>query len=817
MPGRTLHASLERLLVASQRHATKVFVAAAALAIVGGLLITRLSFDPNVLRLLPRDAPTVQAFERFLTDFGSLDHLYVMFESSDPIGQHGDLVDAFVEALRKAPEIESVDAALFEPGKDWSYLYDRELYLLGPADAAEALSRLRPPALDREIAHARDLLQTPSSEIKTMVQQDPLGLLTMLGNRFARQKGFVAFDPTQNGYVSPDGLARLVIVKPRGAPFDTEFCKALFRRLEEVERTARAAIEDGAGTPAVAIQAAGAYRVSLEAEALIRRESIVSAVGSLVLLLLIVIPLFRTPWMLVYGTVPLALAAVLALGLAGLVRGSLSPATSGSAAMLFGLGIDGIVVLFMRYLEEREAGAAPDAACRRMTGTAFSVMLAQVTTAATFFALLFIDFPTLNDLGGLVGTGVLLSCLFTLVLLPALLARGSRTRGRALTAHWLGDFVVRRSRTIVTVGVIATIGLGIAAARLRVNMGLERLQARTSGSDLEREAARRFSLPTDVLLALNEDTSVDRLADVDARVTDAFASRMPTVAVSGVSLVLPPAERQRLVAGQIRGGPSVDQAAAAVRAAAIRAGFRPDAFDPFIERLPRLLDAEARITYDGLLEHGLASIVSRFIARSGGRATAVTYLYPQQPADLDALDATIRSEDPRLQLSGLPAIDRELGRRFPREFAKGILIGTAAVTLLIFGVFRTVRHTVLALVPTATGFAWSAGLLALGHVQLDLFSMFAAVTCIGIAVDYGIYVLYRYAHEGAGDVREVLNRTGAPIMIACATAVVGFGTLINSSYAPLRQFGIVSVVTLVCCLVASLVLLPAVLIEAEQS
>ena len=513
-----MHAFLERLLVASQRHATTVFVGAAALALVGGLLVTRVSFDPNVLRLLPRDAPTVQAFERFLTDFGSLDHLYVMFESSDPIGQHGDLVDAFVEALRKAPEIESVDAALFEPGKDWSYLYDRELYLLGPAGAAEALSRLMPPALDREIAHARDLLQTPSTEIKTMVQQDPLGLLTMLANRFARQKGFVAFDPTQEGYVSPDGLARLVIVKPRGAPFDTEFCKVLFRRLAEVERTARAAVDDGAGTPAVTVQAAGAYRVSLEAEALIRRESIVSAVGSLVLLLLIVIPLFRTPWMLVYGTVPLGLAAILALGLAGIVRGRLSPATSGSAAMLFGLGIDGIVVLFMRYLEEREAGAAPEAACRRMTGTAFSVVLAQVTTAATFFALLLIDFPTLNDLGGLVGIGVLLSCVFTLVLLPALLARGSGTHGRALTANWLGDFVAGRSRTIVTAGVIATIGLGIAAAGLRVNMGLERLQARTSGSDLERQVAGRFSLPSDVVLALNEDTSVDRLADVDARV-----------------------------------------------------------------------------------------------------------------------------------------------------------------------------------------------------------------------------------------------------------------------------------------------------------
>src|SRR5262249_13871704 len=146
----------------------------------------------------------------------------------------------------------------------------------------------------------------------------------------------------------------------------------------------------------------GAYRVSLEAEQLIRREGIVNSVGSMVFLLLFVFALFRTPWMILYGSVPLALAAVLTLGIAGLVQGSLSPATSGSAGMLFGLGIDGVVMLYLRYLENRNQGQSPEDATRRMSGTAVSVVLAQVTTAATFGALLLIDFPTLQDLGVLV-------------------------------------------------------------------------------------------------------------------------------------------------------------------------------------------------------------------------------------------------------------------------------------------------------------------------------------------------------------------------------------------------------------------------------
>jgi len=817
MPIKTGRIVLERLLAAAQRRRGPVFAAAAAAAVVGAVLVSRLSFDPNVLRLLPRQAPAVRAFEKFLINFGSLDHLYILFESPDAIADHADLIDAYVEGLRRAPEIASVDAALFEADKDWSYLYDRELFLLGPAGASEALARLQPPALDRELAHARDRLQTPGTAVKTLVQQDPLGLLGLLRDRFAGQKAFARFDPTQPGYVSPDGRSRLLIVKPRGEPFDTDFCRALLRRLDQIERDVRGSADDGASA-AVTIQAAGAYRVSAESEAVIRRETIVNSIGSLVLLLAIVIGVFRTPWMLVFGTVPLALAAVLALGLAGLARhGRLSPATSGSAAMLFGLGIDGIVLLCMRYLEARDQGASPADACRRMAGTASEVVLAQTTTAATFLALLLIDFPSLNDLGWLVGGGILLTCLFTLLLLPPMLGRGSRRRGRTVTAAWLARLVAAHPTGIIAAGIAATVGLGAAAPRLRLDMSLEQLQARTAGSDLEREVARRFSLPTDVLLVLNEGPRIEPLLETDARLAEAFRARMPEVAVSGVSALIPTSESQRAVAAEIqRSGATAETAARALAAGAARAGFRPGAFQPFLDRLPRLLDPSARITYAGLVEHGLESIVSRFLVERAGRYAAVTYLYPDGAADLAAIEATVRSVDSRLELSGLPAINRELASRFPREFAKGLIIGTIAVGLLIYGAFRSLRSTLLALLPTAAGFVWSAGILALLHVRLDLFSVFAAVVCVGMAVDYGIYVLGRYAGESAGDVGEVLTRTGAAIIVACATALVGFGTLVDSSYAPLRAFGLVCVVTLACCLAASLLFLPAILARGSR-
>lgn len=807
------------VLTFARRHAGLVIGIAIAAGFSGAILISRLSFDANILRLLPQRSPSVRDFQLFLESFGSLDHLYVVFESAGAIGEHSELVDRYVDALRRAPEIESVDAQLFEPGKDWSYLSDRELYLLGAVGASAALARFRPPRLDAEIAHARDLLSMPSPQIKALVQQDPLGLLTLLRDRIGREKGFLSFDPTQDGYVSRDGRSRLVMVKPKGPPFDTDFCKALFRRLTAVEAAARAQVEsDDPDAGSVSIQAAGSYRVSLEAEELIRHEGVTNSIGSLILLLLVVFAVFRTPWVILYGCAPLALAAVLTLGVNGLMLGSLTPSTSGSAGMLFGLGIDGVVLLYLRYLEERRAGASADEAVRRMGGTASSVVLAQMTTAATFFALLFIDFPPLQELGSLVGLGILLCCGLTVLLLPALLPRRTDARpGRGLTAVWLGRFVTTAAAPIVWISAIATLVLGAASTRLHLDTSIDKLQAQTRGTRLEQEIADRFSLPRDVLLVLNEHEDIEPLLDTDARLEQALATRVPSVVASGIGFMLPSAREQARVAQVIRAsGTSSSDAQRDIEAGAARTGFRPDTFVPFIERLPRLLDPDERISYEGLMAHGLGSIASRFVVRQDGRYRAVTYLYPQQAIGIDVLRGIVADVDPRLRLTGLPVINYDLRRQFLPQFLKGIAIGTAAVALLIYAVFRTVRHTLLALLPTAVGFVWSAGALALLRVELDLFSLFAAVTFIGIAVDYGIYVLYRYVFEPSSGMDEIMTKTGAAIIIACATALVGFGTLVNSSYGPLHAFGLVSIVTLTCCLTASIVSLPALVLEMER-
>ncbi|MDE3129611.1 MAG: MMPL family transporter, partial [Acidobacteriota bacterium] len=360
----------------------------------------------------------------------------------------------------------------------------------------------------------------------------------------------------------------------------------------------------------------------------------------------------------------LALAAVLALGTGGLLRGSLSPATSGSAGMLFGLGIDGIVLLYLRYLEEMRAGWTSAEATRRMSGTAASVILAQVTTATTFFALMVSDLPSLQDLGVLIGLGILFTCAFTMLLLPALLARFPAARGgRVPSSPWLGRFVISHSRAILWGSAVVTLALGAAAANLRVDTRLERLQARTPGTEFAAKIAARYSLPQDVLLVLNDGDQLEPLIDADARLEATLATRDPAIHVSGPSVLLPPSRAQDAVARDLRtSGLTASDVARQLATSAQKAGFRAGTFAPFLERLPRLLDPTERVTYAGLVDHGLDSLIARFVTRRDGRYVVVTYLYPPPGVNLNALAETLRGVDSRMRLTGLPVIDRDLSR-----------------------------------------------------------------------------------------------------------------------------------------------------------
>ena len=307
--------------------AVLVGVMCAVLVSVEG--IRRLSFDADILALLPQNGRVTPAFREFLSRFGTLDQLYILFTSPDgyAIADYQEEIDAWVEQLRQAPEIAGVDAGVADRSRDFGWLAGRQLLLLQEDKLDEALRRLEPAGLTRAVAGSRELLTVPSSEVAELVRQDPAGLLTLVLPTFGGTDTGLGGDSALSGYVTADGRSRVVIARPRRPPFDSAFSRALddrLRRVASAVRTATAAAEDpDEPRPPMRVEFAGGHRIALETEALVRRESIVNTVGSLAVILPLLFVVFRSIWLVLVGAVPATISLDPRPGRARLPRCSL--------------------------------------------------------------------------------------------------------------------------------------------------------------------------------------------------------------------------------------------------------------------------------------------------------------------------------------------------------------------------------------------------------------------------------------------------------------------------------------------------------------
>jgi len=97
----------EPVVVSAHRRRRLVFAGAGLLAILSIFGSRGLTFDADVLRLLPVKGEAIPAFRTFLQRFGTLDDLYVVFTAPEDytIADYEDVIARWATSLDATPEI----------------------------------------------------------------------------------------------------------------------------------------------------------------------------------------------------------------------------------------------------------------------------------------------------------------------------------------------------------------------------------------------------------------------------------------------------------------------------------------------------------------------------------------------------------------------------------------------------------------------------------------------------------------------------------------------------------------------------------------
>jgi predicted RND superfamily exporter protein len=153
---------------------------------------------------------------------------------------------------------------------------------------------------------------------------------------------------------------------------------------------------------------------------------------------------------------------------------------------------------------------------------------------------------------------------------------------------------------------------------------------------------------------------------------------------------------------------------------------------------------------------------------------------------------------------------------------RGLAFALSAVALILFAVLGSVRLAVISLVPNALPVAVAFGVMGYLGIALDAGTIVVGNLALGIAVDDTLHVAARF-HDGIGGgdspleaLRRALERVISPVVYTTLVVALGFAVLGLSGLQFTRNLGLLTACILVLCLLADVILLPALLLLVNR-
>ncbi len=168
---------------------------------------------------------------------------------------------------------------------------------------------------------------------------------------------------------------------------------------------------------------------------------------------------------------------------------------------------------------------------------------------------------------------------------------------------------------------------------------------------------------------------------------------------------------------------------------------------------------------------------------------------------------------------GLPLIQSRLEGHIKRDFFVSSLFALLVISLVLFRGVRNVRLALLATIPLFFGYLWMLGGMDVLGMNFNFINIIISPLLIGIGVDDGIHLIYRWQEERKDkDLREAIldgfSHTGLAVVTTSVTTIAVFGSLLIARTPGLRILGLTALLGIGFAMVLSLTVLPVALFLA---
>ena len=176
-----------------------------------------------------------------------------------------------------------------------------------------------------------------------------------------------------------------------------------------------------------------------------------------------------------------------------------------------------------------------------------------------------------------------------------------------------------------------------------------------------------------------------------------------------------------------------------------------------------------------------------------------------------------------MRLTGEPALDADQIILSTSDSIKAGVITVLLIITLFFFSYRTFLRPTFTFLVLIMAVLWSLAfaLVAVGH--FNVLSVAVIPMVLGIGIDFGIQILGRYEEELGREcsinqaVMSTLQHTGVAIITGGSTTAAAFFSLCFNDFIGLSELGIIAGFSMLFCIGASLVMLPAIFVLRDRN
>jgi len=755
--------------------------------------LSRVSFNIDILELLPAKLQEVQGLSLFLKNFSQPNELVITLETDD--AESAELAaDSLAEHLQRRTDL--VKQAVARPpweknSKDLAELLAFALLNESPEKIGELTNRLSPAQAPETLnATLATLSDSISPRQLAMASLDPYDLSATLANS----------DPLAQSqhseFASAEGNFRVLYVEAV-KPFENY--KATIAWSKAIKQEAAR----WCGQRNVKLGFTGGPAFVADISGSMEWDMMSSGAITLVVIALIFWLCYRRAQPMLILLVLLILIFTVSLAIAGLLLDHLTVIGVGCAAIMIGLSVDYGYFVYQHSRQHHGTVRTLQRKCLQ------NIIWTAGTTASVFFALNLSSLPGLSQLGNLVGIGVIVGAVVMLGIFAPITARFHRlekVRPVSILERGLGSPLFRCYGAWFTLMLVAVL-LGSlvfngfppatfspAAMRPRANgayIAMDRLSSRLTDDRNTLSLVIAGHDENEVLTQLQATETHLEAAKAHGAVVD-YHTALP---------IWPNSENQKsnlpILAHIASETPRLRQALQA-------AGFQDDAFSLTEAVLKQWKSWELRTPPIWPDNESSRWIFRRSAKHADGQVLAMGIVQPAAGQE-NALTAAV--EGPGVYLVSWNRLGDKLKSVIPREFAQviGALIGL--VLLLLAFAFRSARAVGLFVATTALVLFCLAGAMSLLGITWNFYNLAAVLLLLGTGTDYSILLLLALRRNG-GDVRAAQQELGVVILLCASSAAAGFGTISWANHLGLASLGQTCALGLIIDALISFYLLP---------